>query len=76
MTWRKLGTEPLFFFTGTKRHLGFYPASDAIAHFQTELASWPDWQKRRPLHWQPSSGENKRGVHYVCTPRLVTLVLP
>ena len=36
----KLGTEPLFFFTGTKRHTGFYPTSDAIAHFSTELAAY------------------------------------
>ena len=44
ISWRmptfKLGTEPLFFFTGTKRHIGFYPTSDAIAHFSTELAAY------------------------------------
>ena len=44
ISWRmptfKLGTEPLFFFTGTKRHIGFYPTSDAIAHFSTELAPY------------------------------------
>ena len=44
ISWRmptfKLGTEPLFFFTGTKRHIGFYPTSDAIAHFSTKLAEY------------------------------------
>ena len=44
ISWRmptfKLGTEPLFFFTGTKRHIGFYPTPDAIAHFSTELAGY------------------------------------
>lgn len=44
ISWRmptfKLGTEPLFFFTGTKRHVGFYPTPDAIAHFSTELAGY------------------------------------
>ena len=44
ISWRmptfKLGAEPLFFFTGTKRHIGFYPTSDAIAHFSTELAPY------------------------------------
>ena len=36
----KFGTEPLFFFTGTKRHIGFYPTSDAIQHFSAELAGY------------------------------------
>lgn len=44
ISWRmptfKLGTEPLFFFTATKRHIGFYPTPDAIAHFSTELADY------------------------------------
>ncbi len=44
ISWRmptfKLGTEPLFFFTGTKRHIGFYPTPDAIAHFSTALAAY------------------------------------
>ncbi|WP_426225136.1 iron chaperone [Pseudarthrobacter sp. DSP2-3-2b1] len=44
ISWRmpafKLGTEPLFFFTGTKRHIGFYPTPDAIAHFSAELAAY------------------------------------
>lgn len=44
ISWRmptfKLGTEPLFFFTGTKRHIGFYPTPDAVAHFSTELAAY------------------------------------
>ena len=43
ISWRmpafKLGNEPLFFFTGTKRHIGFYPTPDAIAHFATKLAA-------------------------------------
>ncbi|MCD4853039.1 DUF1801 domain-containing protein [Arthrobacter sp. AK01] len=44
ISWRmptfKLGTEPLFFFTGTKQHIGFYPTPDAIAHFSVELADY------------------------------------
>ena len=44
ISWRmptfKLGSEPLFFFTGTKRHIGFYPTSGAIAHFSTDLAAY------------------------------------
>lgn len=44
ISWRmpifKLGTEPLFFFTGTKQHIGFYPTPDAIEHFSAELADY------------------------------------
>lgn len=40
VSWRmptfKLGTEPLFFFTGTKRHVGFYPTRSHISR-----QSWP-----------------------------------
>lgn len=44
ISWRmptfKIGDEPLFFFTGTKRHIGFYPTPDAIAHFSSELSGY------------------------------------
>ncbi|AFR30218.1 MULTISPECIES: DUF1801 domain-containing protein [Micrococcaceae] len=44
ISWRmptfKLGTEPLFFFTATKKHIGFYPTPDAMEHFSTELAGY------------------------------------
>ncbi len=35
--WIGLGTEPLFFFTATKKHIGFYPTPDANAHFSAQL---------------------------------------
>lgn len=44
ISWRmptfKLGTEPLFFFTATKKHIGFYPTPDAIAHFSAQLSDY------------------------------------
>lgn len=36
----KLGTEPLFFFTATKKHIGFYPTPDAMAHFSARLSDY------------------------------------
>lgn len=36
----KLGTEPLFFFTATKKHIGFYPTPDAMAHFSAQLSEY------------------------------------
>ncbi|GAA3283746.1 iron chaperone [Paenarthrobacter aurescens] len=44
ISWRmptfKLGTEPLFFFTATKKHIGFYPTPDAMAHFSAQLSHY------------------------------------
>lgn len=44
ISWRmptfKLGAEPLFFFTATKKHIGFYPTPDAMEHFSKELAGY------------------------------------
>ena len=44
ISWRmptfKLGTEPLFFFTATKKHIGFYPTPDAMAHFAAQLSEY------------------------------------
>jgi len=44
ISWRmptfKLGTEPLFFFTATKKHIGFYPTPDAMAHFSEQLSDY------------------------------------
>lgn len=44
ISWRMptftLGVEPLFFFTGTKRHVGFYPTPQAITHFSTALSGY------------------------------------
>lgn len=36
----QVGKEPLFFFTGAKRHLSFYPSNEAIAHFSSELSGY------------------------------------
>ncbi|PRB44991.1 hypothetical protein CQ020_01825 [Arthrobacter sp. MYb23] len=44
ISWRmptfKLGTEPLFFFTAAKKHIGFYPTPDAMAHFSAQLSEY------------------------------------
>lgn len=44
ISWRmptfKLGAEPLFFFTATKKHIGFYPTPDAMAHFSAQLSDY------------------------------------
>lgn len=45
ISWRMpafmLGAEPLFFFTATKQHIGFYPTPEAIEHFASELSGYP-----------------------------------
>lgn len=35
-----LGAEPLFFFTGAKKHLSFYPTNEVITQYADELAGF------------------------------------